>query len=284
MKPAKENGSSSVAVVGGSPQDFLPPLRFGEGGRGGEVWARRARRPLPPNPPPRSGEGGTNLPKRLLCLCLLPFAFCLTSSAAGQEDPAKPETPIHSLVLRPVGPPVPSFRYEFLPGLRDQTRNNAALLHHRALHLLNDYRPPGREFFEKQEKYQEVLKQPIKELPRDEVRAFLKTYTNVFREMEAAAKCDRCEWGTEDRVAAEGIGFLIPDAQKMRELAFLLTLRCRLHAADGKIDLALKDVQTGFALARHAAQGPTLIHFLIGTAIAAQVVTELEQVMQTPEC
>jgi hypothetical protein len=262
MKLVMQNESVSGfgAVVGGGPRVFLPPLRF--------------------------GEGGTIrlLTKGLSALCFLVFAFCITSSAAGQDDPAKPETPTHNLVLKPVGPPVPSFRYELLPGLRDQTRNNAALLHHRALHLLNDYRPPGREFFEKQEKYQEVLKQPIKEFPRDEVRAFLKPYGNVFREMEAAAKCDRCEWGTEDRVAAEGIGFLLPDAQKMRELAFLLTLRCRLHAADGKIDLALKDVQTGFALARHAAQGPTLIHFLIGTAISAMVVTELEQVMQTPEC
>src|SRR5207248_1541483 len=77
---------------------------------------------------------------------------------------------------------------------------------------------------------------------------------------------------------------LLPDAQKMRELAFLLTLRCRLHAADGKIDLALRDVETGFVLARHAAQGPTLIHFLIGTAISSMFITELQQVMQTPGC
>jgi hypothetical protein len=43
-------------------------------------------------------------------------------------------------------------------------------------------------------------------------------------------------------------------------------------------------VQTGFVLARHVAQGPTLIHFLIGTAITASFVTELEQVMQVPAC
>jgi hypothetical protein len=216
--------------------------------------------------------------------CILHFAFCIPSASAQDVIHKSPPPTTYALTLKPVGPPVPSFRYEFVPGLRDQSRNNAALLHHRALHLLNDYRPPGREFYDKQEKYQEVLKRPLREFPKDEVRAFLKTYTNVFREMEAAAKCDRCEWGTEDRLAAEGIGFQLPDAQKMRELAFLLTLRCRLHAADGKIDLALKDVQTGFALARHAAQGPTLIHFLIGTAISAMVVTELEHVMQTPEC
>src|SRR5262249_41956756 len=150
-------------------------------------------------------RAGKHLIRCLSPVCIPYLALCITSSAAGQDDPAKTESPTYSLVLRPVGPPVPSFRYELLTGLRDQTRNNAALLHHRALHLLNDYRPPGREFYEKQEKYQEVLKQPIKDFPKDEARAFLKPYANVFREMEAAAKCDRCEWGTEDRVAAEGI-------------------------------------------------------------------------------
>jgi hypothetical protein len=70
----------------------------------------------------------------------------------------------------------------------------------------------------------------------------------------------------------------------MRELALLLSLRARLHAADGKVDVALRDVQTGLALARSAAQGPTLIHFLIGTAIAAQMIRELEQVMEVPGC
>jgi hypothetical protein len=130
-----------------------------------------------------------------------------------------------------------------------------------------------------------VLKSPLKDFPRDDVRAFLERYRNVFKEMEAAARCDQCEWGTEQRVAEEGaIGFLLEDAQKTRQLAFLLRLRCRLHAAEGNIDAALRDVQTGFVLARHVAQGPTLIHFLIGTAITASIVTELEQVMQAPGC
>jgi hypothetical protein len=205
--------------------------------------------------------------------------------AIAQDDGAKsPETTTHALTLKPVGPPVPSFRYELVPSVRELVPNNAALLHHRALHLLADSRPPAKEFYEAEDRYQKVLQGPLKDFPKDEARAFLRPFQSVFREMEAAAKCDRCEWGTEQRIAAEGIGFLLPDAQKMRELAFLLSVRCRLHAAEGKIDLALRDVQTGFVLARHAAQGPTLIHFLIGIAITTTFITELQQVMQTPGC
>lgn len=201
--------------------------------------------------------------------------------AAQDADPKPPETPTYKLNLRAVGPPVPSFKYELVPAPRDQVPNNAALLHHRALHILAEVKKPSPEAWEK---WDELRDRPLAELPRDDLRDFLRPYHTVFKEMEAAARCDRCDWGIDDRLAAEGIGFLLPDVQKMRELGFVLTLRCRLHAADGKIDLALKDVQTGLALGRHASQGGTLIHFLVGNALVALFVTELEQVMQAPGC
>jgi hypothetical protein len=214
-----------------------------------------------------------------------PWLVCGLAPLNAQDEGHKAlEGPAYALTLRPVGPPVPMFRYELIPAARNLVRNNAALLHHRALHLLADVRPPAKDWVAAQEKYEKVLQGPLKDFPKDDVRTYLQPYRNVFKEVEAAAKCDRCEWGTEDRVAAEGISFLIPDAQKMRELAFLLRLRCRLHAAEGKVDLALRDVQTGLVLARHAAQGPTLIQFLIGNAIATIFIAELEQVMQVPDC
>jgi hypothetical protein len=179
---------------------------------------------------------------------------------------------------------VPSFRYELLPSGRDQVSNNAALLHHRAIHLLNDYRPPAKEHYAAQEKLDKALEGPVKDFPKEEVRTYLRTFTHVFREIEAAAKCDRCDWGIDQRFATEGLSFLMPDAQKLRELAYLLNARCRLAIADGKYESALRDIQLGFVLARHAAQGPTLIQFLIGNTIATMFIGELERVMQIAEC
>jgi hypothetical protein len=213
---------------------------------------------------------------------LFPFAFCIGTPAARAQD-EEPKLPEYALTLRPVGPPLPSFKYELVPA-RDLVKNNAALLWHRALHLYADARPAGKEFYEARDRFDPAFNKPLKDFPKEDVRTFLKPFATTFREMEAAARCDHCDWGTADRIAAEGIGFLIPDAQKMRELTFLLNLRTRMHAADGKVDAALHDVQTGFALARHAAQGPTLIQFLIGNAIATQTTRELEQVMQVRGC
>jgi hypothetical protein len=211
------------------------------------------------------------------------LALVLVSPVLAQDEPKARET-TYSLTLRPAPPPVPLFRYEFVPSFRNQTANNAALLQHRALHLLAEQRPAAKEYADTREKFENALKLPLRDYPQEEVRTFLKPFANVFKEMEAAARCDRCEWGLEDRIATDGISVLIPDAQRMRELSFLLALRTRLHSAEGKMDLALKDIQTGFALARHAAAGGTLIHFLIGAAITTQVVSSLEQVMQTPDC
>ena len=234
-------------------------------------------------------KGNTNPPParptmrvvRCLPFFLFPFSFFLPTPAQAQDQ--EPKSAEYALTLRPVGPPLPSFKYELVPA-RDLVRNNAALLDHRALHLLADARPPGNEFYETLQKLEAARDKPLADFPKNQARTFLKPFLHVFKELEAAARCDHCEWGTEDRIAAEGIGFLLPDAQKLRDLANLLALRARLHAADGKTDLALRDVQTGFALARHAAQGPTLIHFLIGNAISALMVRELEQVMQVPGC
>lgn len=214
-------------------------------------------------------------------ICLL-LAFA--APAFAQADPKEAAGQTYTLSLRVAGPPVPSFRYELVPAARELVPNNAALLHHRAIHLFAEARPPAREYREAQDRFQKALDGPLAAFPKDDVRAFLKPFGATFREMEAAAKCDHCDWGTEQRVAAEGIGLLLPEAQKMRDLAFVLRLRCRLHAAEGKLDPALRDVQTGLVLGRHAGQGGTLIQYLVGTAIVTIFTAELERVMQTPDC
>ena len=209
------------------------------------------------------------------------FAFFTSAPTIAAQDDPKPETPAFRMTLPVVGPPVPSFKHELIPSIREQVPNNAALLHHRALHFLGEVRKPTVEDWEKWEKFRD---RPDRELPRDQLREFLRPYQNAFKEMEAAAKCDRCDWGTDGRIGTDGIGFLIPDVQKMRELGFFLSLRARLYTADGMIDLALKDVQTGIALGRHASQGGTLVHFLVGNAIATVFLAELERIMQAPGC
>src|SRR5687767_13744329 len=96
--------------------------------------------------------------------------FVVASMAIAQDAEPKPATTIHSLTLRPNGPPVPSFRYELLTPHRDQNSNNAALLHHRALHVLTDNKSPAKEHYEMQEKFSKALEGAPKDFPKEEVR------------------------------------------------------------------------------------------------------------------
>lgn len=242
-----------------------------------------------PEPTRCVGEGRSRIPNLRIgsvSICALSWMalLFLPVFAIAQGVPKVDETQTIALRLRAVGPPVPSFRYELIPAQRELVPGNAALLHHRAMHFLSESRPSTKEHFEKQEKLREALDGPLDRFPKEEVRAFLRPHSSVYREMEAAVKCDHCAWGIDQRVIADGIGVLLPEAQKLRELAFLLRLRCRLHLADGKFELALKDIQSGLVLAQHAAQGPTLIHFLVGNALATMFIMEFEQTIQSPDC
>jgi hypothetical protein len=69
----------------------------------------------------------------------------------------------------------------------------------------------------------------------------------------------------------------------MRVFATLLSIRCRLEMAAGNFEKAVYTLQTGFALARHVGEGPTLIHGLIGHAIAAIMFERLTEFVQQPD-
>jgi hypothetical protein len=52
--------------------------------------------------------------------------------------------------------------------------------------------------------------------------------------------------------------------------------------AEGRFDRAVRDLQTGFAVARQAGESPTLISHLVGVAIATVMAQQLEAFVQQP--
>ncbi len=117
------------------------------------------------------------------------------------------------------------------------------------------------------EKLDAWKKAPLKELPGKET-AWLAKY-KVLREVDYAARHEMCDWELRDRVRKDGISLLLPDLQGFREFANLLAVRARLEMAEHRYNEAISTVQTGYTLARHVGEGPTLIHLLVGVASAA---------------
>lgn len=203
----------------------------------------------------------------------VPIWFCFLAVTPGVQDQAPPEEVIR-VVIRPAAAPVPALKYQFLTTYRDQIPGNAVIYYGRAAQMgMKNLGGP-------EEKVWTWMEMPLKDLPREEVRLLLRPYHNVFRELERAARCDRCDWQLREGIRTQGLSFLFPEIQKLREFSNLLTLRARLEMAEGHFHEAVRTLRTGFTMARHASQAETLISSLVGYAIAQQMADQATDLIQ----
>jgi hypothetical protein len=197
---------------------------------------------------------------------------------AGAPLTAQSDSGPTKLKVRPATAPSPALKYELLPELKDMTPGNAALLYQRA-HSPEWWVPYNRQrYFENIDRWLEL---PLSLLSREDMR-YLETWGPLL-EVDRAARREYCDWEMTQHVKTEGIGMLLPDVQGFREYARLLSVRSRLEMAEGKLDRATYTLQTGFALARDVAKGPTLINALVGLAVAEQMGDRLEEMIQLPD-
>ena len=122
----------------------------------------------------------------------------------------------------------------------------------------------------------------LKDFPRDDVRPFLKGFDSTFREVEAGARSEQCDWGLTEKLRKAGIATVLPDVQPMRAIVNILALRVRFELAEGRTADAARTLQTGFAMARHVADQPSLICTLVGAAISSIMLDRLEEFIQQP--
>jgi hypothetical protein len=195
--------------------------------------------------------------------------------AVGQREPGDPI----KLMIHPAAAPAPALKYQLLPDVRDLTPGNAALGYYRALSFRGEMpHAPGMG-----DKEYNWLSVPLKDFPREEARKFLHDYRHLLREVERAARCDRCDWQLLTRIREEGFQLLLPDVQQMRFIANLLALQARLEMAEGQLDKALATLQTGFTLAKHTGEIPLMISSLVGMALAGVMTEQLQSLLELPD-
>ncbi len=77
------------------------------------------------------------------------------------------------------------FAYELLPNFRDQLPGNAAVSYHCAMMMLSERRlPDPKKAMEHDRKIDEFLEKPLKDVPIDEMRGYVQSDRQVFRELE----------------------------------------------------------------------------------------------------
>jgi hypothetical protein len=200
------------------------------------------------------------------------LAFALAAHAA--PNPGDP-------IFLPVSPadfPKPSLKHRLLPDPRDLTPGNAAAQYYRAFALFAENRDGLREI--KESYWYDWAETPPDQLPKTEVQDKLHLVRHFLHEIEVGAGRKECDWQLENR--SEGIGLILPEVQSFRNVGALLAVRIRLAVAEGRFDDAVHDLQTGYALAHHLGKGPTLIHVLVGGAIAGVMDAQLDELLRRP--
>jgi hypothetical protein len=215
--------------------------------------------------------------KKLILLCVIGGLWCapLCGSALGADKEADKSIEVKRLSLSPSAEPVPAMAYRLLPRQLDKKTGNAALLYYAAAALCPD---GGEESVA--EKIGEWRDLPVEELPRKEVEEALASFSSCFHQIELATHRADCDWETP---VEEGFSLQMAPLADFRRMIFALQLQIRLKVADGQTDEAFEMLQQGIQMGRDIAEGPTLIQDLVGIAITAVMLRDVEDMMQKPD-
>jgi hypothetical protein len=173
------------------------------------------------------------------------------------------------LTLHPAKSPKPEQKYQLLAKAEEQSNADAAPLYEKAFQSL----PSGL----KMDEINQWLKTPPDRLPEKQVQSTLEQLKPTLELLEQAAKCKQCDWPyLDDDTLSQNLA-------NYRRFAFFLALQARFQIARGQYDEAISTMQTGFAMARHLADAPSLVRGLVGVGIATYICRQLEQFVQRPD-
>jgi hypothetical protein len=201
---------------------------------------------------------------------------------------APPAEEVHMtrIGLHPMPETRPALKYQLLPPLLDRRPGNAAvwwnrILADQALFFAKVSKAGGLE-----EKLNQWLAFPLGDPREQQFRQrepeIAQLGQNVlFSDMDYAARFDGCDWQLPLR---EGrlINMRFPELPPLRQCVRLLRAKARLEIGAGEYDRAVRTFQTGFALARHTVEGPTLVHALTASALVGLLSEEVEEFLQQP--
>ncbi len=172
----------------------------------------------------------------------------------SQRDSAPPSEQLIRLQVNAMPAPKPALRYLLLPELKEMAPGNPI------------------------EGYLACLLDQDFSKPMDALGA------TALRRADRAARMDRPDWQTLARMRVDGILLLLPEVQKMRELARALQDRLRGEMKQRRFDDAIGTLKTMLAISRHLGEHPTLIGELVGMAIAHIALATLEEMLEQPGC
>ena len=172
------------------------------------------------------------------------------------------------MTLQPAKAPKRVQKNLLLPKAEEQTDADAMPLYERAVRLLPED--------SQMDQISQWLKTSPSKLPHEQVQATLEQFEPILQLLEQASKCSHCRWPYWDSDT------ISQDLRRYRGLVYFLALQMRLEVSRGSFDEAIGTLQTGFAMAKHLAEGHSFLHGLVGVGISAIVCRQVEQFVQSP--
>ena len=191
-----------------------------------------------------------------------------------------PDTATYTFKISGRSPEPPIMKYRLLPSHSELTQGNAAQLYHRAILLMSQAIHHPNSSDDMRLKVDEWQRVPLDQFPIHDVEQYLASYERALQEAAYAARRSYCDWELPTREhGTDLLGVLLPEIQEMRSLARLLAVRVRLRMVQGRLDEAMYDLQTGYAMARHVGNKDFLVNALVGIAIGGTMNEQLLNVI-----
>jgi len=202
--------------------------------------------------------------RSFICLIIL-FLVGFPMDVLSQQGRGRGKNPLMAeLTVYPAKDSKAGQKYQLLVKADEQSEADAMGLYEKAAKSLPEDINP------------EQLKQwsdtPPDKLPRKQVEKTLQRFKASVQLVEQAARCGKCRWPEEDK-----------NLSSYRKLAYVLALQAHLKIAEGKHDEAIGVIQTGLTMGNHIGQGPTIVQGMVGVAISALMVKQVEEFVQLPD-
>lgn len=198
-------------------------------------------------------------------------------ATAQQSDGIEPSDDRIVLTLTPADVPQPALKHQLVIPFRDRKEGNAVVHYGKVKSEQTNY-------FNSEavrERIVDVMVMPLDQMLDDENVRTIVSNSTVFDTLRQGARCESCDWQLPVR-EEPFFEILLPDVQESRQYARLLAARARYQIATGDFEGAVETLQTGFALARNVAKGPTLVNGLVGIAIFRMLADQLVVMGEQP--
>jgi len=200
------------------------------------------------------------LKKGISACCIVLFLIVVPAAARrAAKGPVK-------LTIYPAKAVELEKKYQLMVKAEDQIDADAVPLYEKAVKSI------PKDFDEEQ--IRGWVKLPIEQLPQEQAEEVLQKCLEPLKLVARATRCRECNWPELKP------GRQADDLVEYRKLAYIIELWARLEISRGGYEAATIAIRTGFGMARHVGQGPTIIQGLVGSAIGGVMCRELEQYVQ----